>query len=245
MSKQTTKLPPHAAPIGEDSRTKDTEFRDIYESLLGISTSLQALIPEKLTTSVRRQYQGAGVRRYGLMDKTMDYATEFIQFVPPTFSLQNLKGSMLNIEALRDIQILVEKISRLVNDGLLINGNQAYDETLMYYTSVRDQARRNVPGAKGLYDQLRALFTSKSKGDKITEPEIERDVKALLHGKKDGEIIIKNEKPHLTGGKHEVVDETFKPKGAFKATIQGQICPACGAKNESHAKFCNICGGRI
>jgi hypothetical protein len=46
------------------------------------------------------------------------------------------------------------------------------------------------------------------KNSEPTQHEVERDVKALLHGQKDGKIIIENERPHLTGGKHTVVDET-------------------------------------
>ena len=55
------------------------------------------------------------------------------------------------------------------------------------------------------------------------EHKVERDMRALLHGRKDGEIVIENEKPHLVGGKHVVVDETQKPKGAWKATEEGEI----------------------
>ena len=34
-------------------------------------------------------------------------------------------------------------------------------------------------------------------------------------------IIIKNERPHMTGGVHEVIDETHKEKANFKETVQG------------------------
>jgi len=36
-------------------------------------------------------------------------------------------------------------------------------------------------------------------------------VRALLHGRKDGKVLIENEHPHMEGGKHVVVDETHKP----------------------------------
>jgi hypothetical protein len=48
-------------------------------------------------------------------------------------------------------------------------------------------------------------------------------VNSLLHGKKDGEVIIKNIKPKTTGGTHEVIDETFRDTAAFKETEQGNI----------------------
>ena len=48
-------------------------------------------------------------------------------------------------------------------------------------------------------------------------------MKALMHGKKDGEIIIKNVKPKTSGGKREVIDETFKDTASFKETDEGSI----------------------
>jgi hypothetical protein len=50
--------------------------------------------------------------------------------------------------------------------------------------------------------------------------QIEREVKQLLHGKADGEIIVKNESPHLGGGLHEVIDHVHKGRSAFKGTIE-------------------------
>ena len=53
--------------------------------------------------------------------------------------------------------------------------------------------------------------------------ELERDIKRLIHGKADGEIIIKNERPNMVGGVHEVIDNVHKDKTAFKAQEQGEI----------------------
>ena len=74
-----------------------------------------------------------------------------------------------------------------------------------------------------LFDKLNLLFHPICRENKITEPEVERDVKALLHGTKDGKIVIENEKPHLVGGKHVVVDETHKSRESFKETEDGEI----------------------
>ena len=150
-------------------------------------------------------------------------AGEFSNFAPSAFSLTVLKNAKHNIEALRDIQVISAEVNRLVADGLLIYGNQAWDQTLLFYTSVREQARRNVPGARELFERLNLLFRPQGRENKITEPEVERDVNALLHGRKDGKIVIENEKPHLEGGKHVVVDETHKSREGFKATESEEI----------------------
>ena len=56
-----------------------------------------------------------------------------------------------------------------------------------------------------------------------TQKQAKRDVDALLRGRKDGEVIIKNLKPKVSGGKHEVIDETFRDSAEFKETEQGSI----------------------
>jgi len=56
-----------------------------------------------------------------------------------------------------------------------------------------------------------------------TEKQVKRDFNAVRKGKKDGEIIIKNVSPKTTGGNREVIDETFKVKGAFKESGEGSI----------------------
>jgi hypothetical protein len=95
---------------------------------------------------------------------------------------------------------------------------------LMYYNSVRELARRQVPGAQAVFRQLQPFFRRpRRQKDEPTEPEVERDVKALLLGKKDGKIVIENEKPRMTGGKHVVVDDMHKDKGAWKESESGEI----------------------
>jgi len=53
--------------------------------------------------------------------------------------------------------------------------------------------------------------------------EIERDIKALVHGKADGEIIVKNERPELGAGLHEVIDNVHKGRSAFKGTVEEHL----------------------
>jgi len=50
-----------------------------------------------------------------------------------------------------------------------------------------------------------------------TDPALS-DLRALLHGHKDGEIIVKNTSPQTTGGVHEVIDDVHKEHIAAKET---------------------------
>jgi hypothetical protein len=56
-----------------------------------------------------------------------------------------------------------------------------------------------------------------------TEKELERDFHALIHGKKDGKLVIENVKPKLAGGIRKVADEKFTGGAQFKESAEGEI----------------------
>jgi hypothetical protein len=192
----------------------------ILDNLRNEMESLISISPENsITDSQRRSLLGSGVRRYGFIDKVSDIATTNSVFIPPFLSISELKSLMRIIEVERGISAALQQMLRINNDNLLTRGDLAYQMALMYYNSVRDASRRRIQGAKAIFEELRSFFKrTKRITDEPTENEVERDVKALLKGKKDGKIVIENERPHLTGGKHLVVDETRKDKAAFKET---------------------------
>jgi len=173
-----------------------------------------------LTTAERRRLQGSGVRRYGFIDKVSDVADVNPEFAPPFYDGTVLKTKIREIEILRNISAALEQMLRINNDVLLQVSDEAFQMALAYYNTVREAARRRQPGAQAVFNVLRLFFNRpRHTGDEPTEHEVERDVKALLHGKKDGEIVIKNERPHLVGGVHEVIDETHRDRVAVKETV--------------------------
>ena len=106
----------------------------------------------------------------------------------------------------------------------LTNSDEAFRLALMYYNSVRDASRRRVPGAEAVFQALQLFFRRQRRvEDEPTEMELKHDVNALLHGKKDGKIVIENETPRVQGGKHVVVDETHKDRVNFRESGSGEM----------------------
>jgi len=60
-------------------------------------------------------------------------------------------------------------------------------------------------------------------GEEPTQKKAKKDFNAVLKGKKDGEVIVKNIKPKTTGGKREIIDKTFKDDIQFKDTEEGSF----------------------
>ena len=220
-------LPPVAAsePINESSfvsvdnlQQLDDDLRPVYEAMMA-DWQEQALSPKQ-----RLQMLGSGVRRYGFNDKVSDFAESNPEFIPPYLNVPKFKRNIRETEMLRDISAMLAQMQRITDDLLLITGDEVYRQALMYYNTVRDASRRRVPGADALYRILEQYFKRrKNTSEEPTEQQIMHDVKGLLHGTKEGEVIIKNTGKKTTKGKKIVVDETTKPKGHFKETESGEV----------------------
>jgi hypothetical protein len=146
-----------------------------------------------------------------------------------------------------NITITLEQLLRIYTDILLIAGDEAFQMALMYYNSVREAARRGVPGAQATFRALQLFFRRGRQTDMAepTEKDLLRDAKALLHGKKDGKIVIEGQAKHTAAASHVAIDDTFKPHGAFKEVIAGTVCERCRAENPAGHKFCHNCGGAL
>ena len=178
-----------------------------------------------LTGTDRRRLIGVGVRNNGFIDKAFDIAIENPQFMPPHFNVAALTKNMHDIEDLRQLMWTLQQFTQAVSNSLLVHSDSAYRDALRIYDALEEQTRNRVDGAEPLFRVLRNFFSRRRKpaGEEPTEMEIERDVKRLIHGKADGEIDIKNERPNMVGGLHEVIDNVHKDKTAFKAQAQGEI----------------------
>ena len=186
----------------------------IISEVAGLTDNVKEIFGDHPLTSLdRRRLNSSGIRNYGFTDKTYDLTETNMQYAPGNFNRDKMGRSIQDIEALRNILVEVRKLEDAVSDALLVNGDKALRFALIYYNTVRDLSRHGDTEATRVFDLLRPFFKRRrAKTGEPTEHEVERDVRALLHGKKDGKIVIENEKPHLTGGKHLVVDETHKDK---------------------------------
>jgi hypothetical protein len=188
-----------------------SDMDDAIQQLLAITGD------STMSEADRRRLLGSGVRRYGFIDKTTDIGTANPEFAPPFLDLQALRDLIRQIEVLRNINASLQQLIRLNGDLLLTTSDEAFRLALMYYNSVRDASRRRVPGAQAIFRILQLFFSRRRPtSDQPTDAEIERDVRALLKGKKDGEIIIKNQRPTTVSGKRTIVDETRRDKVAVE-----------------------------
>jgi hypothetical protein len=211
----------------------------------GVTDDFRYLSDNILRPSERRRKIGAGIRNWGFMNKTSELANTKPEFAE-IFDLQSFNNCIKNIADCRSLITCAQTLIRVVTDSMMTYSNEAYSFSLLYYQTVRQLAQRDVPGALEVFRQLQPFFRRpRNTQAQPTAKQIERDMRALLHGKKDGKIVVENEMPHLTEGKRELIDDVHKPHGAWKETEHGTICEHCGCENHGHHRFCHGCGKEL
>ena len=85
--------------------------------------------------------------------------------------------------------------------------DMVYTDALEYYSQVQDAARRRVDSAESIYNELHGFFRNMGshETDQPTQKKAKKDFNAVLKGKKDGKVMVKNIKPKTTA-----VDVTFR-----------------------------------
>jgi hypothetical protein len=163
----------------------------------------------------------ARVRNNGFIDKAFDVAKDNPAFLPPHFDQTLLAWKMSNFQDLRQMMAVVDALQRSVSDAFIVQADDCFKDANRIYASLREQTRANVPGARSLFDLLEIYFKRRPRASsEPTEKQLERDVKKLLTGKADGEIIIKNEAPKTTGGVHEVIDKVQSGRSSVRKTVE-------------------------
>ena len=175
-----------------------------------------------LTGQQRKRFFSVKSRNYGFINKAYAIAQENPNFVPLNFSLANMTKNLEVLERARQLTLVIEQIRAADDDFLLMTCDTAYRDALRIYGNLREQRRARVAGANALFQELLQFFTLRRRRPGEAEPtehELEVDFRRLIHGHADGEMVIKNESPHISGAVHEVVDDMHK-RGKHGAEIR-------------------------
>ncbi|MDR1337255.1 MAG: hypothetical protein LBK22_10550 [Tannerella sp.] len=201
-----------AAAAGREVRaTIDWLVVEEIMTLNAEAMELFAEFSETLTPTERTRLVGAGIKNFGFIETAWNSAHVNPQLVPGYLDMVEFGGLIRDFQRKQRIHEQVAQFDRTVADSMLATANRAFKAASEYYNYLKEAARRNVPGAETEYRLLSVYFKSRGKHRQDSEPtagQIERDVRGLLHGTKEGKVVIANENPQATGGRRSVVDET-------------------------------------
>ena len=124
-----------------------------------------ALKPEERKTMLKM-----GDKSVPFVEKVIEYIVSNPEFVPV---YMDTKALNIDFQAVSDLNTMMRPAERIytgLNDTILLSGSEAYNNALTYYNSVKEAAKKNVPNAKTIYDDLSKRFDRiKAKKEKDTE----------------------------------------------------------------------------
>jgi hypothetical protein len=242
---------PHGINLYFSTETMDEMLVDQNEIITKFMTDSHYT----LTPSQRKALIGTGIKNFGFLEKAFQLAQEFGALHPIRFSMEEFENGVQYINFCRNMQTRIREFDRVITDSMLVYGDRTFRLALQFYRSARDLARQGDQDAMAVFNMLRPYFSrSRSADAPPTEPEIISHAKALLHGKKEGRIVIEGRTAHKTAAAHAVIDEVHPhTEGAFRETVSGtahstgsvQVCRYCNTENPAHHKFCLHCGKEL
>jgi hypothetical protein len=172
----------------------------------------------------RSRVNGVGIRRQGFIERAYQLAVENTEFLPHWLTIQKFNDDHAHFVELRSLFDTSRQIQELLWNLIMNSADMVYTDALEFYDSVRSAAKRRIDAAESIFEELHIFFRRPRNGsEEPTEEEVLRDMKALLHGKKDGKIVVENVKPKITKGTHKVIDEHYTDSAQFKETEEASI----------------------
>jgi len=146
--------------ISDDNRVSATLSDQDLTDILGAVATIRAQLPFLVTLSPheRREMAKMGDKSVGFDEKCTAYMASHPEFLP---------GFVLFDEIGKDRELRAQMmwffaelngLAKGVDATLLVVSSEVWMADLAYYQSVREAARRNKPGAKGIYEDFRQRF---------------------------------------------------------------------------------------
>jgi hypothetical protein len=193
-------------------------LKDITDEFNAIKTQLDDYAAH-LRALDRKRLNGVGIKKQGFIEHAYNYAITNPEFLPHYLTLAKFNEDNQYFINFRNLFDTCKQIQEIIWNITIQASDVVYTDALEFYASVREAAKRRVDAAETIFKDLEIFFKRKrAAGEEPTEKELKRDINALLHGKRDGKIVVENVKPKTTGGARKVVDEQFRDTAQYKDT---------------------------
>lgn len=138
------------------------QIDDISAAIATIHTNLDFLI--NLSAQDRREMPKMGDKTLAFDEKCASHMAAHPEMVPGFVDVAEVTKDRTLRLPLADIERELNELCDMVNDTLLQVSSEIYIADLSFYASVRDAARRNVPGADVIYAELQERFPGRGGG---------------------------------------------------------------------------------
>ena len=116
-----------------------------------------------LTPDERMELPKMGDKTVSFVTKNFEYSGENPEMVPVYVDKAKLGTDVNGVIELRGYYLPLQQICDALSDSIMLAGSEAYVSALSIYNVVKDAAKRGVPGAQTIYEDLRSRFPGRPK----------------------------------------------------------------------------------
>jgi hypothetical protein len=111
-----------------------------------------------LTPDERMTLPKMGPKTISFVEKAFDFAKQNPNLVPPYLDITAFGVDFTDAHGLWTLHNAVVQLEEGIADTEMAAGSEAYQWALVFYKSVKMAAAQDVPGAKAVYEELKARF---------------------------------------------------------------------------------------
>ncbi|MDR3350270.1 MAG: hypothetical protein LBN98_01315, partial [Prevotellaceae bacterium] len=111
-----------------------------------------------LTPEERRDLPKMGNKTLSFVEKAIEYARYYPQLRPSYLDMPAFEADVSDATGLRTVHIAAKQLSDDIDDTVMVAGSEAYQASLVFYNAIKAAAAQDVPGAKEVYEDLKARF---------------------------------------------------------------------------------------
>jgi hypothetical protein len=146
--------------MNENSISLDIKESDVVEITKAIQVLAEKLQPLliALEASDRQSLAKMKDKSVPFIEKIIQYIESNPEFVPIFLNTDEMKKDFNAFTILNNFLRPLAQITRNLEDTAMLCGSEAYSAGLIYYSSVKQAAKVNVPKAKAVADDLSVRF---------------------------------------------------------------------------------------
>jgi hypothetical protein len=143
----------------ELSEDQQTQLDQAFETVRSILTPFQVVLSDALRKTTPRMADST----LAFVEKSIGFAFSHPQFKPGYVDADAMKRDLIGYNLSNRYLAQAAEISRMLEDIAILSGSEAYLASLSFYRNLKVQVRDNQPGAKVVFDELKARFDRQGK----------------------------------------------------------------------------------
>lgn len=111
-----------------------------------------------LTPTERKSKLKMGDKSIPFVEKVIEYTKSNPKFITEFMDVKALENDFKSVLELSNLLRPIDQLASGLNDTILLAGGEALYNALIYYNTVKQAAKNNIPDAKTIYEDLKKRF---------------------------------------------------------------------------------------